>query len=77
MTHAHFSKYPISDLSHPKVAWCRTMGTHKGDLSRNLHQLDERVRIFLLVHLARALLWGLIMHFSIVTPHHYLGINCA
>lgn len=51
MTHAHFSKYPISDLSHPKVARCRTMGTHKGDLSRNLHQLSERVRLFLLVHL--------------------------
>lgn len=27
MTHAHFSKYPISDLSHPQSGRCRrTMG---------------------------------------------------
>lgn len=29
MTHAHFSKYPISDLSHPKVAWCPAEGTRR------------------------------------------------
>lgn len=46
MTHAHFSKYPISDLSHPKVACRRTMRRARRPIFRVIYTVSERVFLF-------------------------------
>lgn len=63
MTHAHFSKYPISDLSHPKVARRRTMGR----LDSFTPTCIEKgcYYEYLVPYRYWKRLWGLIMHFSI------------
>ena len=44
MTHAHFSKYPISDLSHPQSGRCgRTMGRSLSVIYTIALLLRERV----------------------------------